>query len=185
MSKRNPTQRWLGVSLVALLVAGCGLVPGAGTDPAREDPGMAAKLRRVALAQLCQRGMACEAEQVDRAVQALGAMLDELPPQDELKQLAHDDADAPPSAADVAGLMEMFKAMAGSDAFADEGDDGVADVAIAPVQPGGAITATAPRAIDTAAEGKLMAGLGGIPVRTGRLTSTELRERFLTPPSEE
>lgn len=153
----NRAQRWLGGSLMGMLVVGCGLMPSTNVTG-----------------------------QVDQVLGALGAVLDELPTSGGLTLLASDRGDMPPPGAgvDVAKMMEMIKAMAGSQAFDDDEDD-EADraesmAAMAAMQAGGDV---APQPSDTtvsAREAELMEGLGGIPVKSGRVTQEELRQRLLT-----
>lgn len=185
MSTGKVARRWLAAGVVSVLVSSCGLMPGAGADPAAEDAGMVAKVRRAALAQLCERGVGCDGAQVDEAIQALGAMLDELPEQGELKHLASDDGDSPTvlDPKQLAGLMEMVNAMAGSDAAQDdEGDDEDESTEVmAAVQDQDSATPQPRDAPPSSAEKELMAGLGGIPVQTGRASREELRKRLLTP----
>lgn len=184
MSNYKRADCWLGASLIVMLVAGCGVGSGADKDlaEANTDSSIAAKLQRVALAKLCEQGVACEAEQVGQAIKTLGSMLEELPTEGQLKQLANsDDVDAPPSTAepDMAVLMEMLKSVAGTDAFGSDDADGVARVAAAPSGPD--VVDQVSEAKASTSEADLIVALGGIPVSTGKLTVAELREQLLTP----
>lgn len=164
MSKCNRTQQWLGGSLMTMLVAACGLVPGAGPD-AWVHTG--------------------------RTLHALGAVQQEMPASRGLTQLASTGSDMPPSGSggDVAKMMEMVKAMGGSDIFEDDDEDDDEDraqaIAAMAAMQGGNDAPTASEATASATETELMAGLGGIPVKTGRVTPDELRQRLLAPPETE